>query len=181
MLPHVSIFYSMWIRHLEKNLEHFFEKNAAKTWKYAQIDAKNAWDIYHDFYSNLLKNGGHVDAECFFLCTCAMDLKLFREASVGPKEGFELSHHPPTTYRSLHRLTSAQMASLLVDSWKKATLRCFEISSWFSLENGDHIDADFFFCVCAMDLKLFREASVGPNECFELSHHPPTTYTNTSL
>ena len=42
MFPHVLIFYSMWIRRLEKILEPFFEKITAKNIKYAQIQAKNA-------------------------------------------------------------------------------------------------------------------------------------------
>ena len=42
MFPHVLIFYSMWIRRLEKILEPFFQKNGAKTMKCAQIQAKIA-------------------------------------------------------------------------------------------------------------------------------------------
>ena len=44
MFPHVLIFYSMGIRRLEKILEPFFEKITAKNIKYAQNEAKNAWE-----------------------------------------------------------------------------------------------------------------------------------------
>ena len=122
------------------------------------------------FLLRFTKNGCEVDAKIFF-CVWAMTLKLFREVSNGLKQCFKLLQHTHMSCRNRHTLSLAQVASLLLNSCKTEALKGFEISSWFLTQNGGHVDAKIFFCVWAMTLKLFREASRGLKQCFKLLQH----------